>query len=385
MQKAFFRGAFLVVPLATAAWAGCTDETGGDQPRGDAGLEAAPAPDVFVPVDAPFDAAPPKRDCAADKQADGVQMHLDCTGLYSDAASKTVATENVAYAPAVSFWSDGAEKSRFLFLPAGAKIDITNFDEWIFPDGTKLWKEFRLAGKRIETRLYFKAQGSWRHTVYRWNDAETDAVRKDNGEKVALTGKPPYEVPNTGQCDACHMGRKEPVLGVEAVQLGLPGATGVTLATLAASGRFNIAPPVTTITLPEDTTNKARPALSWLHANCGQCHNNSDNAGAQFTQLFFLLRPSQILSDAGTPTVADLDPYKTAVNVMSSRANVDAGTNYVRIVPGDPSSSLASILSGRRVPIGQDPNVAIQMPPLVTRQVDVAGHALLDAWISALP
>lgn len=384
MQKAFSRCAFFAVPLAVgiAGWAGCTDETGGDTPAAkDAAPESSPAEDVFVPQDAPADA---KRDCAADKQADGVQMHLDCTGLYSDFAAKVVAAENKAYTPAVPFWSDGAEKSRFLYLPPGAKIDITDFDEWVFPEGTKIWKAFKVGGKLIETRMYFKAKGSWRHTDYRWNDTETDAVRKDSGEKLALTGKPPYEVPNTGQCDACHNGRKEPVLGIDAVQLGLPGAAGITLQTLSLEGRFNVAPPVTGLTIPEDSTGKAASALTWLHANCGQCHNKSDNAGAQFTNLFFLLKPSQLLPDAGTAaTVQDLDAYKTAVNVMSTKE--DAGVPYVRIVPGDPGSSLVSILSGRRVPAGEEPNNLFQMPPLVTRVPDTQGHALLDAWITDLP
>jgi hypothetical protein len=390
MHKLVLRCAFFAVPvtaLAFSAAAGCSDQTGGDEPMPpDAATDAAitPPADVFVPIEAAaVDSG--LRDCVADKQADGVQEHLDCTGLYSDFATKTVGADNQPYTPAVQFWSDGADKSRFLYLPAGTKIDITNFDEWVFPDGTKIWKEFRLGGKRIETRLYFKASGAWKHTTYRWNDAETEAVREDSGEKVAFTGLAPYEVPDKSQCDQCHAGRKEPVLGIEAVQLGLPGASGITLATLAAGGRFNLAPPVTSITLPDDGTTKSAAALGWLHGNCGQCHNNGDNAAANYTNLFFLLRPSQLLPDAGTATVQDLDTWKTAVNVMSDRQNVDAGVNYILIKPSDPANSLASILSGRRVAITDDPDPAYQMPPLVTRRVDTVGHALLDDWITALP
>ena len=42
-----------------------------------------------------------------------------------------------------------------------------------------------------------------------------------------------------------------------------------------------------------------------------------------------------------------------------------------------------SVLSGFRVPTGQDPDDR-QMPPIVTRAVDVTGHAALDAWIATL-
>lgn len=383
MVKLVLRSAFLLAPLTAAAlfaFAGCSDETGGDEPRGDAGADTATV-DSFVPPQDSGGIDSGKRDCKADKQVDGVQQHLDCAGLYSDFATKTVAAENKPYSPGLEFWSDGAVKTRFLYLPPGAKIDITDFDEWKFPNGTKIWKEFKLGTKRIETRLYFKADdGSWHHTVYRWNDAETDAIRKDNGEKVPVAGKPPYEVPNVGQCNDCHDGRTEPVLGIDAVSLGLPTAKGITLATLAADGRFSAVPPATSMTIPEDTTTKAAAALGWLHVNCGSCHNT--NGSAKFTAMFFLLRPSQLMP-VGV-AVTDLDAYKTAVNVASTTYVTDAGAGFPRIQPGMPAESLVSLMSGRRVPAGEDPS-SNQMPPIVTRLVDTAGHQLLDDWITALP
>jgi hypothetical protein len=391
MHKAFVRlgtlGALVTLSASAALWSGCSDDPDAAATP-DAGAPETAAPDTYVPppVDAAKEAAPPSRDCAADVQADGLQQHLDCTGLYTDFTAKTVAVENKLYTPGVTFWSDGAEKARYFYLPPGAKIDIANFDEWKFPNGTKVWKEFKLGGKRIETRMYLKAKDAWRHTTYRWNAAETDAVRKDDGERIPAAGKPDYEVPNTGQCDACHAGKTEPLLGIEAVGLGLPTAQGVTLASLAADGRFSVAPPTTTITIPNDLTTKDAPALGWLHANCGGCHNNSPGAGAQFTGQFFLLRPSQLLPEAGVATVMDLDTYKTAVNQNSLRTDVDAGgVPYKRIAGTDPAHSLVSILSGRRVTPPDEPNPIFQMPPLVTRQVDTAGHALLDAWITVLP
>ena len=389
MHKVFRRlgtmSALFTLPLTAAIWSGCSSFDAGTTDVPDAAPEAAPADTYVPPLDAAVDTGASKRDCAADLQADGLQQHLDCTGLYADFASKTVGAENKLYTPGVSFWADGAEKARYFYLPPGAKIDIANFDEWKFPNGTKVWKEFKLDGKRIETRLYLKAKDSWRHTTYRWNAAETDAVRKDNGEKVPIAGKTvSYEVPNTGQCDACHAGKTEPLLGIEAVSLGLATATGVTLASLAADGRFSVAPPTTTITIPDDGTTKAAPALGWLHANCGACHNDNPNAGAAFTGQFLLLRPSQLLPEAGVATAQDLDSYKTTVKIDANRSDVDAGTKYVRIVPQDPAHSLMSILSGRRVTGTDEPNSGIQMPPLVTRQVDTAGHALLDAWITAI-
>ena len=389
MQKAVLRFAFLALPVAVAGWAGCSSSDGSATPTPDAGPEAAPVADALPPVDSSLvDAAPPKRDCAADLQADGLAMHLDCTGLYSDLAAKTVALENKPYTPGVQFWSDGAVKSRFLYLPPGATIDIASFDEWKFPNGTKVWKEFVVGGKRIETRMFAKAKGTWARTTYRWNDAETDAVRKDGGEKVMIPGQAAiYEIPNSGQCDYCHMGRTDQLLGVEAVSLGLAAAQGVTLASLKADGRFSAAPPTTSIIIPEDGTMKAAAALGWLHANCGGCHNGNADAAANILNppLWFLMKPSQLVPEAGTAAVTDLDAWTTAVNIDSTRSNVDAGVPYKRIVKGDAAHSLVSILSGRRATGTEEPNAIIQMPPLVTRQVDTAGHALLDAWITAIP
>lgn len=393
MQKAALRLAFFAVPLVAAGWAGCSSDDGAGAavlPVPDASPEAAPPIDAFVPppVDAappPMDAAPPKRDCAADLQADGIQMHLDCTGLYADFAARTIAPDNKPYTPGVEFWSDGAVKSRFLYLPPGAQIDITSFDEWSFPNGTKVWKQFKVGGKLIETRMFFKKMGSWLHTTYRWDATETDAVRKDNGEKVTIPGQTAvYEVPNTGQCDYCHDGRADKLLGVEAVSLGLATANGVTLASLTADGRLTAAPPATTIAIPEDATTKAAAALGWLHANCGACHNQNPNAAAQFVGLRFLLSASQ-LTNVAPPAVIDLDAWKTAVDVDATQQDVDAGVPYKRIASGHPENSLVSILSGRRAMGAEEPGPLIQMPPLVTRQVDTTGHALLDAWISALP
>ena len=393
MYKAVLRLAFFGVPLVAAAWAGCSSDGGGGAagPALDAAPEAAPTEvDAFVPpVDAmppPVEAAPPMRDCAADLQADGIQMHLDCTGLYADFSARTIAPENKPYTPGVQFWSDGAVKSRFLYLSPGTQIDITNFDEWSFPNGTKVWKEFKVGGKLIETRMFLKTMGTWHHTTYRWNATETDAVRKDNGEKVTIPGQTAvYEIPNTGQCDYCHGGRTDQLLGVEAVSLGLATAQGLTLAALASGGRLSATPPATAVTIPEDGTTKAAAALGWLHANCGGCHNQNPGAAAGFVGLRFLLSAKQLTDPATPATVMDTDTWKTGVGVDSTRQDVDAGVPYKRIAPNDPTHSLASILSGRRAMGAEEPSVAIQMPPLVTRQVDTVGHGLLDAWIAALP
>jgi hypothetical protein len=78
--------------------------------------------------------------------------------------------------------------------------------------------------------------------------------------------------------------------------------------------------------------------------------------------------------------------YTTAVCQTALRPHPDGGVAPIlRIAGGDPANSLAAILSGQRAPEGSEPNAQSQMPPLVTHVVDTKGHALLEAWIGALP
>ncbi len=84
---------------------------------------------------------------------------LSATGLYTDVAAKRVDSRNRVYSPQYALWSDGGIKRRWLFLPAGTRIDTPNMDRWVFPVGTKIWKEFAYEGRRVETRLLEKVNG----------------------------------------------------------------------------------------------------------------------------------------------------------------------------------------------------------------------------------
>lgn len=386
-RSAIWRGTLFLLPTCAVAWAsGCSEDPAASPVGGDA------SPDVVQQPDAGGDAAPTKRDCTNDLNDDQIWNHLECSGLYSSFADKTVATDVKPYKPGVELWSDGAEKQRWISLPPGTKIDISDWNEWSYPKGTKLWKEFKLGGKRIETRMFMKRDdGSWAHTVYRWNADETDAVAKNGGEKIVGLGPDggTYEIPNSGHCDQCHFGRKDQVLGFEAVNLGLPTATGETLAKLAAEDRLSATPPKTVLELPAGSAgDKSAAAVGWLHANCGACHNANTNAAASFVKIHFLVRADQLApSDGGAPAkLEDLDVYAQGYCKDSNRTEPDAGvTKYKYLRGGDPSRSLVSILSGQRVAEGEEPNSAVQMPPMISRAVDHAGHKLVDDWIASLP
>jgi len=62
----------------------------------------------------------------------------------------------------LGFWSDGAEKFRYLYLPPGEKIDNANPDRWNFPVGSRIWKDFVRDGVSVETRMLYKTgPNSW--------------------------------------------------------------------------------------------------------------------------------------------------------------------------------------------------------------------------------
>jgi hypothetical protein len=334
------------------------------------------------PADATLADASPDGSTATCPDA-GVPNDLACTGLYSDWASKTVAANALAYTPGLVFWSDGAQKQRWIYLPPGTQIDTTDMDDWVFPVGTKIWKSFTLNNVLIETRLIWKQPDmTWDYAVYRWSADGTSATQITDGEKN-VNGTT-YEIPSTSACTQCHGGRADVVLGFDLLGIGVPAAEGVTLASLADAGRFTTPPPATTVVIPEDSTQKAATALGWLHVNCGvSCHNGEPNAVAFETHLYTKLLAAQLYpngtADAGRGTVADLDPYTSEVGVMASL--MPGGMQYLRIAPGDAAHSLTVLTSIAR---GGDGGVP-QMPTLVSHIPDDAGVTELEAWINALP
>ncbi|MFO0676045.1 MAG: hypothetical protein U0169_05895 [Polyangiaceae bacterium] len=325
--------------------------------------------------------------CAKDN-GEGAPELLECTGLFASTTDRALGPRVRAYTPGVTFWSDGAEKFRWVALPEGTTIDATLADEWQFPEGTKFWKEFRVGGKKVETRFMWKNDPKrWTFAVYRWNDAETSAVSIPYGERN-VNGTT-YEIAATAQCEDCHGGRRDRVLGFEEFALGLSTAKGVTMKMLVDENLVSPKPPTTSWSLPEDATGKAAPALAFLHMNCGtSCHNENGRANASFTKLYMKLRAEAVragdagVNDAGIGVldVRATDVWTTALGATIQMKGYET-SDWKRITAGDPDKSLVVHLAEHR----GDNGAADQMPPVGTHQPDVAGVAALKAWIAALP
>ena len=290
-------------------------------------------------------------------------QRLSETGLYTDLATEQLAPDVFAYTPQFPLWSDGADKQRWIQLPPGSQIDTSDPDEWRFPDGTRLWKEFAASGVKIETRLLEKRgprDADWIPISYVWNADDSEAIAAPLGDIDArATG---HDVPAAGECLACHGGRQSFVLGFSAIQLAAPAAPGdLDLAGLVDQGRLTN-PPTAPPVVPGDATVAA--ALGYLHANCGHCHNQTRPAhdGARCfdpqNDLDFSLSVGALATPADTAT------YRTVVGKD--------------IEPGDPGASKVVVLMSRR-------GFLRQMPPLATTRVDDEGVAMLRRWIEGLP
>jgi mono/diheme cytochrome c family protein len=226
-------------------------------------------------------------------------------------------------------------------------------DHWVFPVGTMVFKEFRLDGKLLETRLVARLglnPDDYFMGAFRWYDDESDAVFvRDGGNDVRETG---HDIPAVKKCFTCHNGDRGRVLGYSAVQQ--PAAKA------ALSD-----PPAEPYVVPGDAI--AREALGYLHANCGNCHNPT---GTSRTDTNLTLR-----LEVAERAVEDTGIYRTSVRIDLDRW-LHNGFD-LRIAPADPDRS--AVLARMKTRNKDD-----AMPPFASEQVDTDGIELVRKWIESL-
>ena len=300
---------------------------------------------------------------------DGPPPALRDTGLYADFDTLVVDPRHLAFAPQYPLWTDGASKRRWISLPPGTAIDGSDPDAWVFPPGTRFWKEFSFAGRRVETRLLERlTDGQWRYAAYEWSADGRDArLAPGQGRRAAFPlgdGKA-HAIPSVSDCRVCHEASPTAVLGFSLLQLSpdrdpgaphaeAPPAPGVDLAYLADAGLLVGLPDSVRRAPPriEAASAAERAALGYLHGNCGHCHNPEGklrNVG-----LFLRHAPDRAEEPGIASTVGQ--PVKDAAPGQSPDARL-------RIDPGHPErSALAERLGSRYA--------ALQMPPLGTELAD---------------
>ena len=291
------------------------------------------------------------RDCAEVdvSQNVGLPERLSETVLYEDIVNDVVSDDAFAFTPVFPLWTDGATKRRWLVLPAGESIDTSSVDNWVFPVGTRLFKEFTRDGVRVETRILQRTEQGWAAAAYIWEG--DDAFLAPEGAVDAVGTQ--HDVPEAGACMACHGGRESVVLGLSTVQ-----ADDALRTALVDSGRISQA-----IAGDLAIDDASRAGLGVLHANCSHCHNPERDSLALATPCyrpgtnFDLTLPSSIASVDEAPAVA------TASRVL-----------------GRPDRSVVLTLMGER----NDSLISPSMPPVGTEEVDDAGMDLIRAFLVQL-
>ena len=287
---------------------------------------------------------------------------LSQTGLFSDIAKRTFTAGIIPYDVRWPLYADGDGKGRGMYLPPNAQLDTSDMDQWTFPVGTKLWKDFSVGNQLIETRFLWKrGVDDWWLSAYLWRQDMSDADSVVAGVKNASGTT--HDVPSQQGCHNCHDQVRDVGIGVSALQLSNPNAPS-TLAKLASMGLLS-KPPGKEFDAPG--AGVVRDALTYLHANCGHCHNDEGRLDKQ-TPMRLRLRVSDT-----TPAVTGA--YATTFGVMTKHSI--QGTTAI-IVKGKPDQSQLFVRMGIR-DNGQE-----QMPPLGTKVVDAPNWAIIGQWISGL-
>ncbi len=319
-------------------------------------------------------------------RADGaLPPRLSQTGAFKDVARLTPSDSLIPYDLIVSFWSDGAEKSRWLSVPENQKIKFAPAGEWVFPKGTVFVKHFELATDethpevrhRLETRLLVcDDRGGVYGVAYKWraDNRDADLLATNLTESILIktvTGvrTQMWYYPSRQDCLTCHTANAGYVLGVKTRQLNheftFPSGVadnelrawnhiGMFATNLAEADLENL-PKLAS--LDDPARSLADRARSYLDANCAHCH-----------------RPEG--------TVANFDArYDTPLaqqNLIQGRVLINERIDGARIIA--PNDIWRSLLFLRANTVE-----AFKMPPLARNTIDRRGMKLLQEWIDSQP
>jgi hypothetical protein len=339
----------------------------------------APARAEFTP------GAKPYLNMPRDEHGDTPAL-LSQTGAFADTPTLTPSEGLLPYDINVPFWSDDADKLRWVAVPSDGRggaerVRFSPTGAWHFPPGTVFIKHFEsvdetLPGgrKRLETRLLVcNSVGEVYGVSYRWRPDQADAERVDRGHRERIGGGPAagpqaayHYFPGPDDCRKCHIPTASGVLGVNTRQLNRGGPRGEANHLLAWSRLGLLDPPVGEEEIPRmpklpqtdqvglATEDRAR---AFLDANCGYCHRPG-GAAADFDARWETPLPKQAL--------------------INAPARINLGIDRARLVaPNDPWRSL--------VLVRLNTLEHTKMPPLAHERIDRDGVEILRAWIASLP
>ncbi len=281
----------------------------------------------------------------------------------------------IGYSLRTPLFSDYANKQRFIYVPASARISADANGALDFPVGSALIKTFGYgegaAFRPIETRVLLRRASGWEALPYVWKPDLSDAELKLAGTRLPVTvplssgrAQPiSYAVPNKNQCKECHA-RSGAV-----VPIG-PVASNMALTAKAAASlrsRTDWKGPVSLGSAPvwndAGTGSLDARARAYLAINCAHCHNPQGSASN-----------SGLFLNAG----AAGDPVATGLYKRPVAAGRGSGGHDFAIAPGDPDRSIMVHRMSSTEP-------GIAMPEVGRSLVHDEGVALIREWISSLP
>jgi uncharacterized repeat protein (TIGR03806 family) len=310
---------------------------------------------------------------------------LSKTGAFADTSQAVPADSLIPYDIIVPFWSDGAEKFRWVCVPAGRQVKFSPTGDWTFPQGTVFVKTFALATnelepgslRRLETRLLVcDADGGVYGVTYKWraNNSDADLLATNLTEAIPIqtaTGvrTQQWYYPSRQDCLTCHTPLAGGVLDVKTRQLNREftypsGVMDNELRTWNHLGLFdtNLAgadlekfPKLAR--LDDPTRSVQDRARSYLDANCANCHRPKG------TVAYFDARYDTPLANQ---------------NLIDGPVLIDERIDNPRVIA--PNDIWRSILYMRA-----NTTEAFKMPPLARNTIDAQGMKLLRQWIESLP
>lgn len=289
-------------------------------------------------------------------------------GFFADAPAQIPGKGVTAYRLNTPLFSDGAEKLRFVYVPAGAKARANGEDLLDLPVGSALIKTFAFEqdGKRrlIETRVLLHRADGWLALPYLWNDEQTEARLAIAGARLDLTTPTgeaiSYRVPNKNQCKECHGldGAVTPI-GPKARNLSRDW-----LAAMVEAGHLDKLPQdADQLPVWEDreSANLTAAARAYLDVNCAHCH-----------------RPGATASNSGLDLRWEQqDPHAIGIGKRPVAAGRGAGGNLFDIVPGAPEKSIIAYRMSTTEP-------GVAMPEIGKETVDAEGLAIVRKWIEEM-
>ncbi len=289
--------------------------------------------------------------------------------FFDDAAGRDPADRVIAYELNTPLFSDGADKLRYVYVPANSTIGSDGEGLLQFPVGSAIIKTFAFGEREeqrfIETRVLLHRADGWVALPYRWNAEQTEARLAIAGARIPITtpqgDEISYRIPNMNQCKTCHSQDSEIIpIGPKARNLSADWLSEMV------DGEHLTAMPEGADVLPvwqaADTDGEIdAQARAYLDVNCAHCHKPGGSASNTGLDLRW----------------EQNDPFAIGVRKPPVAAGRGAGGFLVSIEPGNPDTS---ILVHRMN--STEPGVA--MPELGRSTIDHDAVALMRTWIEGM-